>query len=305
MSTVAQLIDRAYREYLYPPREQPARTTLATTITDTDLSIVYTDGILSVEEENSLGEGITIGLGQEIILVTAVNTSTQTITTIAEGRGYLGTTAAAATAGVDLIIAPDYPRRVVFDAVADALEMLYPDLFVVKTTDSIVSSGWEVAPANVGDVVGANYFQYGKWRTCGVKVLKGFPDSGTERAFLFVGGVLGARAYVRYKAKPTRVLLETDDVGDEFEDFFIETRWETIVILDAVASIIGSHDVDAATQEFITESLAAQGFAPGQGESVRDALLRLASFKRAQQKKTLFREYPTRMLRDGYAYGDA
>ncbi len=304
MSTVAQLIDRAYREYLYPPREQPARTTLATTIDDSIETIIYTDGILSVEEENSLGEGITIQLGQEIILVTAVDTSTQTLTTT-DGRAWAGTIAAAHTGGDELRIAPDYPRRVVFDAVADALEMLYPDLFVVKTTDSVVSSGWEVAPANVGDVVGANYWGHGKWRDCGVKVLKGFPDSGTERAFLFAGGMPGARAYVRYKAKPTRVLLETDDVGDEFEDFFIETRWETIVILDAVASIIGSHDVDAATQEFITESLTAQGFAPGQGESVRDALLRLANFKRAQQKKTLFREYPTRMLRDGYAYGDA
>ena len=38
-----------------------------------------------------------------------------------------------------------------FDAVADALEMLYPDLFVVKTTESTVGSDTEVAPANVGD----------------------------------------------------------------------------------------------------------------------------------------------------------
>ena len=300
MSTVAQLIDRIYREYLYPPREQPARTT----ITDNPLaaaatSVSITLGILSVEEENSLGQGITVEVDSEIMLVTAYASPTLTVT-----RQWAGTADVQHEQDAELRIAPDYPRLVVFDAVADALEGLYPDLFVVKTAESTVGS-LEVAPANVGDVVGANYFQYGKWRSCGVKVLKGFPDSGTERAFMFTAGVPGARAYVRYKAKPVRIALETDDLADDFEDFFIETRWEQIVILDAVAGIVGTHDVDAATQEFITESLASQGFGPGAGETLRDALLRLANFKRAQQKKTLFREYPTRMMRDGYAYGDA
>lgn len=301
MSTVAELIDRIYREYLYPPREQPARTT----ITDNPLaaggtSVSITTGILSVEEENSLGQGITAEVDSEIMLVTAYTSPTLTVI-----REWAGTTDAQHEQNAELRIAPDYPRLVVFDAVADALESLYPDLFTVKTTESTVSSDTQVAPANVGDVVGANYFSAGKWRSCGVKVLKGFPDSGTERAFMFADGAPGARAYVRYKAKPTRITAESDDLSDDFEDFFIEARWESIVILDAVALIIGTHDVDAATQEFITESLAAQGFGPGQGEALRDALLRLANFKRAQQKKTLWREYPTRMLRNGYAYGDA
>ena len=257
-----------------------------------------------MEEENSLGEGITIELGQEIILVTAVDTGTQTLTTT-DGRGWAGTTAAAHTAGDELRIAPDYPRRSVFDATADALEMLYPDLFVVKTVDLTIPRDWEVAPANAGSVVGVNVYAYGKWRSAGVKMLKGFPDSGTERAFQFAGAQVGERGYVRYKVEPERVTLETDDLSDDFEDYFIQTRWEPIVVLDTVASIVGSHDVDAATQEFITESMATQGFPAGQGESLRDSLLRLANFKRAQQKKILFREYPTRMLRDGFAYGDA
>ena len=193
----------------------------------------------------------------------------------------------------------------VFDALADALEMLYPDLFVVKTAESTVGSSWEVAPATVGEVIGANYEYYGKWRSCGVKVLKGFPDSGTERAFMFADGVPGARAYVRYKVEPERVLLESDDLADTFEDFHIEKRWEPIVILETVATMLSSTDVDAATQEFITEALASQGFEAGKGESVRDGLLRFANFKRAQAKTVSMREYPLTMTRNGYSYGDA
>lgn len=300
MSTVAQLIDRIYREYLYPPREQGARTTITNNpLAAGGTTVSITLGILSVEEENSLGQGVVVEVDSEIMLSTAY--ASPDITVI---REWAGTVDVQHEQDAELRIAPDYPRLVVFDAVADALEGLYPDLFVVKTAESTVGN-LEVAPANVGDVVGANYFGHGQWRSCGVKVLKGFPDSGTERAFMFTGGMAGSRAYVRYKAKPTRITAESDDLADEFEDFFVQTRWEQIVVLDAVASIVGTYDVDAATQEFITESLASQGFPPGQAESVRDALLRLSNFKRNQQKTTLWREYPTRMLRDGFAYGDA
>ena len=305
MSTVGALIDRLYREYLYPPREQPARTTLATTINATDVSIVYTDGILSVEEENSLGEGLLIELGSELILVVSVDTGTQTITTTLDGRGWMGTTPAAHTDGDELRLAPDYPRQQVFDAIADSLVMLYPDLFRVVSTETVISTGYEVAPSNLGAVIGCNYEYHGQWRSCGVKDLQGFPDSGTEVAFQFAGGVNGSRAYVRYKVKPARVTAETDDLSDEFQDFAIETQWEPIAMLDAVASVMATIDIDAATQEFVTETLAAQGFGPGEGESVRDALLRFASFKRNQQIKVLLRSYPVRMRRDGFAYGDA
>ncbi len=304
MSTVGELIDRLYREFLYPPREQPARTTLATTITSAIETIVYNDGILSVEEENSLGEGLIIELGTELILVTAVDTGTQTLTTT-DGRGWAGTTPAAHTQGDELRLAPDYPRLQVFDAVADALQTLYPELFRIVSTETTTTLDWAPAPANVGEVVGCNYRNHGKWRSCGVKDLQGFLDSGTEVAFQFAEAAPGQRAYVRYKVKPTRVELEADDLADTFQDFAIEPQWEPIVILDAVAAVMATVDVDTATQEFVTDTLAAQGFGVGEGETLRDALLRLASFRRNQAIKVLLRQYPVRMRRDGYAYGDA
>lgn len=305
MSTVAQLLDRIYREYLYPPRERPARTPLATGIDDSELDIVYTADILAVEEENALGEATTIEIERELIDVASVVTGTQTITAGDDGRGYLNTAAAAHSAGVDIVISPDYPRQAAFDALNDAIEGLWPDLFRIKTDETTIATGWEPAPADVGEVLGVNYFHYGKWRSAGVKILHGFPDSGTEEAYQFHGGMPGARAYVRYKAVPGRFTAETDDLGDEYQDFYIEPRWEPIVMLDTVAMLVSSVGVDAATQEFITEALAAQGFDAGEGESLRDSLLRFSNFKRAQASKALLRQYRPRMLLNGYAYGDA
>jgi hypothetical protein len=303
MSTVAQLIDRINREYLYPPREQPSRTTLNGAINDSVTSVVYTDGILSVEEENALGEGVIVQVDRELMLVTAVNTGTWTLTV---ARGWLGTTAASHTDGSELVIAPDYPRQTVFDAVADSLEALYPDLYVIKTTESTVTGEWAVAPADVGNVKGANYYHSTLgWKACGVRVLKKFPDSGTGNAFKFAGGVDGARAYVTYKAMPTRITAETNDLADEYDDYYIDTTWEAIVILEAVANVAATLDLDAATQEFITQSIEAQGFDVGSGETVRDALLRFAGYKRTLAKKKLMSEESLQIIQSGYAYGDA
>ena len=302
MSTVAQVIDRINREYLYPPRQQPARTTLNGGVAADATSLVYTDGILSVEEENSLGEGILVQLDRELYLVTAVNTTTWTLTV---EPGWAGTTSTSHADNTELVIAPDYPRQTVYDAVADALETLWPDLYIVKTVETTISGEWESAPADCGEVLGCNYYGNGRWRSCGVKLLKGFPDSGTNGAFQFAGGAPGARGYVTYKAKPTRITAETNDLADEYDDYTIKTTWEPIVILEAVANVIASADIDAHTVEFITRAIEVQGFEVGSGESIRDALLRLAGYKRTMARKALMREHSIRIVQDGYAYGDA
>jgi len=159
--------------------------------------------------------------------------------------------------------------------------------------------------ADCGEVLGCNYYGNGRWRSCGVKLLKGFPDSGTNGAFQFAGGAPGARGYVTYKAKPTRITAETNDLADEYDDYTIKTTWEPIVILEAVANVIASADIDAHTVEFITRAIEVQGFEVGSGESIRDALLRLAGYKRTMARKALMREHSIRIVQDGYAYGDA
>lgn len=301
MSTVAQVIDRINREYLYPPREQPARTTLNGAINASVTSVVFTDNILSVEEENSLGEGVIIQVERELMLVSAI--SGQTLTVV---RGWLGTTAATHDDLAELVISPDYPRQVVFDNLADALESLYPDLFVVKTTESTITADWISAPSDVGNVIGANYYHTSLgWKACGVRVLKGFPDSGTGKAFKFAEAPVGARCYVTYKSIPTRITAETDDLSDEWDDYYINQTWEQIVIFETVAGVASSIDLDAATQEFITQSIEAQGFEVGSGESVRDALMRMAGYKRSTARKRLMSEYPLTVVQSGYAYGDA
>ena len=66
-------------------------------------SLTYESGLFSSEEENLLGNGALIEIDQEIMLVTAANTSTRTLTV---SRGYAGTDAASHTDGANLFINP-------------------------------------------------------------------------------------------------------------------------------------------------------------------------------------------------------
>ena len=99
MSTFGQLIDRTYREYLRPVEEQEPLTQVANTdsitggtgLTSAGTSISYQAGLLTPEEEELIGAGSVIEIGQELIMVENINTVARTLTV---ERGRLGTTAA-------------------------------------------------------------------------------------------------------------------------------------------------------------------------------------------------------------------
>ena len=125
MAAVSTLVDRIYRDFLNKPDDLSAFSRLEGTINNSVTSLTYEAGLFSSEEENLLGNGALIEIDQEIMLVTAANTSTRTLTV---SRGYAGTDAASHTDGANLFINPTFPRKSVFDAVADNIVRLYPSL---------------------------------------------------------------------------------------------------------------------------------------------------------------------------------
>mgnify|MGYP003326986007 CR=1 FL=1 len=89
MAAVSTLIDRIYRDFLNKPDDLSAFSRLDGAVSSTTATtITYESGLFSSEEENLLGNGALVEVGQEIMLVTAANTSTRTLTV---ARGYSGT----------------------------------------------------------------------------------------------------------------------------------------------------------------------------------------------------------------------
>ena len=91
MAAVSTLVDRIYRDFLNKPDDLSAFSRLDGAINNSVTSLTYESGLFSSEEENLLGNGALVEVDQEIMLVTAANTSTRTLTV---ARGYSGTTAA-------------------------------------------------------------------------------------------------------------------------------------------------------------------------------------------------------------------
>ena len=288
MAAVSTLVDRIYRDFLNKPDDLAAFSRLDGAITDSDTSLTYEDGLFSVEEENLLEAGALVEIDQELMLVTDANPSTRVLTV---SRGYAGTTAAAHSDKDNIFLNPTFPRKSVFDAVADNIVRLYPSLYNVTTTNVTSNSTYAEVPASTVEIL-TSYVQNAsgeQYTSAGIELLRDFPPSTTNTAVQFYNTSNGKTVYLVVKRKFVRPTAETDDLSTTC---LISNEYEQIVMVGAVADIVGATDIDATTQEFITEKLAAEKYPVGSGERLRNALLRLRSLLIDEARGNLRSLYP-------------
>ena len=289
MAAVSTLVDRIYRDFLNKPDDLSAFSRLDGAMSDTTgTTLTYESGLFSSEEENLLGNGALVEVDQELMLVTAANTSTRTLTV---SRGYAGTTAATHADDTNVFINPTFPRKSVFDAVADNIVRLYPSLYNVTTTNVTSSSTYAEVPASTVEIL-TSYVQNAsgeQYTSAGIELLRDFPPSTTNTAVQFYNTSNGKTVHLVIKRKFVRPTSESVDLAT---DCLISDEYEQIVMVGAVADIVGATDIDASTQEFITEKLAADSYPVGSGERLRNALLRLRSLLIDEARGNLRSLYP-------------
>ena len=289
MAAVSTLVDRIYRDFLNKPDDLSAFSRLDGALSDTTgTTVVYEAGLFSSEEENLLGNGALVEVDQELMLVTAANTSTRTLTV---SRGYAGTTAATHADEANVFINPTFPRKSVFDAVSDNIVRLYPSLYNVTTTNVVANTTYQEVPASTVEVL-TSYVQNAtgnQYTSAGIELLRDFPPSSTNTAVQFYNTTNGKTVHLVVKRKFVR---PTDETSDLETVCLIAPEYEQIIMVGAVADIVGATDIDATTQEFITEKLAAENYPVGSGERLRNALLRLRSLLIDEARGNLRSLYP-------------
>jgi len=140
MSTNIQgLIDRTFREYLEPMDELQPYTLLTSGLTDSATTVSFNGDLLTQEEEDIMEAGSIIEIGTELMLCKTLDTVQDQVEVV---RGVRGTTATTHTAGDTIKIAPPFPRQVVFDAVKDQINNLFPTLFAVETQTITAGTGY-------------------------------------------------------------------------------------------------------------------------------------------------------------------
>ena len=95
-------------------------------MTDTALTFTVSDGTV-------LSRGL-VEIDNELLWVSSFDRTSGVATVAPYGRGFRGTTAAAHDAGTRVTISPSFPRAVITEAVNDAIDGLYPDLFAIGST---------------------------------------------------------------------------------------------------------------------------------------------------------------------------
>ena len=273
MAAVSTLVDRIYRDFLNKPDDLAAFSRLDGAITDSATSLTYEDGLFSVEEENLLEAGALVEVGQELMLVTDANPSTRVLTV---SRGYAGTTKVAHSDKDNIFLNPTFPRKSVFDAVSDNISRLYPSLYNVTTTNVVANTTYQEVPASTVEIL-TSYVQNAsgeQYTSAGIELLRDFPPSSTNTAVQFYNTTNGKTVHLVVKRKFVRPTDETSDIETVC---LVAPEYEQIVMVGAVADIVGATDIDATTQEFITEKLAQENYPVGSGERLRNALLRLRS----------------------------
>lgn len=126
MSTFSQMVDQTLMHLHGYTTIQDVATSLSA-----DLSASATT--LSISDTTAISRGV-IEIGDELLWVDSVNTSTGAITIAPYGRGYRGTEAIAHSTGDRVVSSPLFPRKIVSDSINDAIRSVYPELFAVGET---------------------------------------------------------------------------------------------------------------------------------------------------------------------------
>lgn len=287
---IGDVIARTYRVWLSPPDEQPARFNVTAPVDAVTETLPVDLGLLSAEEQFVFDAGVLVEVDRELMFVVSRGESTLTVL-----RGQAGTDPAAHDAGL-AVVAPDYPRETVFEAIGDAIVGLWPTLWAVRT--EILSTGgpWVQLPSDTMGVTSVQVNRGGHWPSVsGWRFEASFPFSPTGKALTFPDCTVPETALVTARVKPAR----PDGENDEVTDLGVRDEWAKLLTVAAAAHLVANVDVKATTAEFITSTLAREGVPIESASRVRNALLQYRQLLLDDARRALDAEFAPEMLVTG------
>lgn len=273
MSTVAQVIDRVFREYLHLVDDQPVQAPLLYAVDDSTTAWTLDATILDPDEADVYVEGTLVECGQELALVVAVDDESYPESLgLTVRRGVSGTDPVEHDAEDLVLASPTYSRRMVFDAVCDNVVALYPSLYRVATAD-VTSASYVEVPASTVDPLSFTYTVGGYIRRAGAQLFTDLAAgvSATGKA-VTINAPSGKAGRLTYRAMFDRPSDEADDLVSTIG---LDASWERIVVVGTAAQVLAGRELDQVTQEYVTEQVRGQGYPVESASRQRNELIRL------------------------------
>jgi len=311
-TTIGNLVDRVYREYLEPMEDIVSYTVLSGYIDANATSVGFNGDLLSVEEEDALDAGTIIEIGQELMICTELNAVTNSITVT---RGVRGTTATEHNAGDIIKITPPFPRINVFNAVKDQIENLYPTLYAVEVQTIASAAGYVALTGDDDSRIVAPLAAVSQYQTLadgsetsvqfrGVAMeLIDVPTSVTAsgKVVQFAGISNGVNVHCTFKKKFGEVTNEASTLAD----IGLETEYEAIIMAGVAAQMIAGKDIPTYTADYISEQMQVQNYPVNSSTNIRNSLLQYQQVLINQARKDLRARYPEPVSLNSVVYPSA
>ena len=294
MTTLNDLRITLETDYLEPVSERTAKTPLASAMDDSELTFTITDDVLSPDEEAVLGPGAVVELDYEMLQVASHDMSTQVITVL--GRAFEGGGPAAAHAlGASMRLPTRWPRQSQANALMEAIDNLWKPLYVVEEERLTVDTlGYLPLPLDTVEVLRIQYefdnrwggdliptTSYGsEWLDAEYELFETHPQDPNFAAVQVVPTLSpGALCVIRYGREPARPTLVTDTL-DPWED-----AWNRIIVLDAGIALLSGVDIDAVTQEYLSQQLRLDRFPVRSGATITQAMIAYREYLVGRRKE--------------------
>lgn len=287
MTTLNDLRQRIENEYLEPVIEETPATTLVSDMSDVATSFTITLGVLSPDEESYIVAGRPLEIDNELIRITSYDQLTGVIECKRAIRGTVATAHPSATAEVRF--PTRWPRITIEKALRSAIDGLWRPLFAVKTEQATVDATRYIElPANTVTVIEVEYEdKRGDWQSLPTKFLVKHPlNPAIAAAQVARSSFGGALCLITYGVKIDSPSSTSAEIVD------LPSNYERIVISDAASELLAGVDIDAVTQERLTEQIRLEGFPVRSGSSISQNLVRYHEYLIQRADKDLVSLFP-------------
>ena len=212
----------------------------------TDLTLVLeSDGV------SDITPGV-YEVDDELVYVTATDPTTGSCTVHPRGRGWLGSVAAAHSAGALVTVSPSLARDQARRAINDAVSSLYPTIFGVGTVTTDTTDSWFVElPADAEFVLDVRRLDAdGEWqrvRAWEAEMSSAFAAS-TTKAVRLPGTCQGTTVQVVYAARPEPLAA----ADQQFSETGLSPGCKEAVLMLALAKVAQVIDFGRLSDRFAT-----------------------------------------------------
>lgn len=253
-----------------------------------------------VNETAQMGRGL-IEVGEELMYVDRTDNLTKQVYLAPWGRGFRGTTASTAANQTKVVIAPQYPRFMVKQAINDTIQAVYPELFGVGTHTFTFNS----AVTTYSLPAEADYVLNVKWQTIGSTKewlnVKRYDTDKTANTSVFANGKAinifdqidpGRTVQVIYAKSPS-VLTSSNDIYETVTG--LPSSTVDVIVYGTIARLMVSADAARVPVQSVEADMMDQSKPLGSGTSTARFYLGLYQQRLQQEAAGLRDLYPPRV----------